>query len=108
MAIPALIIAGLALVAAASGLIVFFVLRQTAETNARLNQEMRDAFAALSRDALRETNASLLQTADQTLRARQEAIDNLLGPVRDTLDKVQQQVVRADRDREGSFRAVKE
>jgi len=108
MAIPALIIAGLALVAAASGLIVFFVLRQTAETNARLNQEMREAFAALSRDALRETNASLLQTADQTLRARQEAIDNLLGPVRETLDKVQQQVVRADRDREGSFRAVKE
>jgi DNA recombination protein RmuC len=111
MTLPAPILAGvIALVAvvAAASVIVFFVLRQSAQTAARLNQEMRDAFAALSRDALRDTNASLLQTAEQTLRARQEAIDELIKPVRDTLDKVQQQVVRADRDREGSYRAVKE
>src|SRR6188474_1580758 len=108
MTLPALILAGIVAVVAASSIVVFFVLRQSARTAAQLNQEMRDAFAALSRDALRDTNATLLQTADQTLRARQEAIDELIKPVRDTLDKVQQQVVRADRDREGSYRAVKE
>ena len=74
----------------------------------QMGDQMRDAFATLSRDALRDTNSTLLQTADQALRARQDAIDEMLKPVRETLDKVQAQVVRADRDREGSFRAVKE
>jgi DNA recombination protein RmuC len=77
-------------------------------SGAAMRDQMRESFAALSRDALRETNTSLLETADHTLRARQDAIDEMLKPVRDTLDKVQAQVVRADRDREGSFRAVKE
>ncbi len=108
MTLPALIIAGVVAAAAASGIVVFLLLRQSARATIQVHQEMRDAFAALSRDALRDTNASLLQTADQTLRARQEAIDELIKPVRDTLDKVQQQVVRADRDREGSYRAVRE
>lgn len=115
MTLPALILAAIVAAVAASAIVVFLVLRHSARTSAQMNQEMRDAFAALSRDALRDSsasllqsNASLLQTAEQTLRARQEAIDELIKPVRDTLDKVQQQVVRADRDREGSFRAVKE
>lgn len=82
--------------------------RTSVEAQTQMQAQMRDAFAALSRDALRETNTSLLETADHTLRARQEAIDEMLRPVRETLDKVQAQVVRADRDREGSFRAVKE
>jgi DNA recombination protein RmuC len=104
----ALIIAGVIAAAAAAGLVAFFVLRQSARATAQVHQEMRDAFAALSRDALRDTNASLLQTADQTLRARQEAIDELIKPVRETLDKVQRQVVQADKEREGSYRAVRE
>lgn len=108
MTLPALIIAGVIAAAAASGIVVFLLLRQSARATAHVHQEMRDAFASLSRDALRDTNASLLQTADQQLRARQEAIDELIKPVRETLDKVQQQVVRADRDREGSYRAVRE
>jgi DNA recombination protein RmuC len=82
--------------------------RTNTASQTQMQLQMRDAFAALSRDALRETNTSLLETADHTLRARQDAIDEMLKPVRETLDKVQAQVVRADRDREGSFRAVKE
>lgn len=102
------LIALFVLVAAIGAIGLIAVLRRSAAAHASLQQEMREAFALLSRDALRDTNASLLQTADQTLRARQEAIDELIKPVRDTLERVQQQVVRADRDREGSFRAVKE
>ena len=82
--------------------------RTNSAAQAQMQLQMRDAFAALSREALRETNTSLLETADHTLRARQDAIDAMLKPVRETLDKVQAQVVRADRDREGSFQAVKE
>jgi DNA recombination protein RmuC len=73
-----------------------------------LQARQRDTFAALSREALKDNSSLFLQTADQTLRARQEAIEDLLKPVRETLDKVQAQVVRADRDREGSFQAVKQ
>jgi len=75
---------------------------------AALREQMRESFASLSRDALRDTNTSLLHTADQTLRVREEAIDALVQPVRDALDKVQLQVARADRDREGSFQAVRQ
>jgi len=61
MTVPALLIAVLVAITAASAIIVFAVLRRSARNAAEINQEMREAFALLSRDALRETNASLLQ-----------------------------------------------
>lgn len=61
------------------------------ESHARL----RESFAALSQDALRENRSDFVQRAEA-----------LLKPMRETLDKVQTQVASADRDREGSFRAV--
>jgi DNA recombination protein RmuC len=57
--------------------------------------QLRDAFAAVSQDALRENRQDFLQNADA-----------LLAPVRDTLNKVQAQLVDVDKAREGSFRAV--
>lgn len=95
-------------VLAGAGLGVLLAQRLNVRANDAMREEMRNSFAALSQDALRNSNATLLQTADQTLRARQDAITEMLRPVRETLDKVQAQVVRADRDREGSFTAVKE
>ena len=62
-----------------------------AESQARL----RESFAALSQDALRDNRAEFVQRAEA-----------LLQPMRETLNKVQQQVASADKDREGSFRAV--
>jgi DNA recombination protein RmuC len=61
------------------------------ESHARL----KESFAALSQDALRDNRTDFVQRAEA-----------LLKPMRDTLDKVQTQVASADRDREGSFRAV--
>lgn len=66
--------------------------RQTLEAS---HDRLREAFAALSQDALRDNRSDFVQRAEA-----------LLKPMRDTLDKVQAQVVSADRDREGSFRAV--
>ena len=68
--------------------------------------QVRDAFATLSREALKENSATFLQTADQALRTRQDSIDALLRPMRETLDRVQTQIAAADREREGSFRQV--
>ena len=64
-----------------------------ADAQARL----RDTFAALSKDALKENRQDFLYTAD-----------TLLKPVRETLDKVQTQLASVDKEREGSFRAVAE
>ena len=57
--------------------------------------QLREAFAALSHDALRQNRQDFLQHAGA-----------LFQPVKDTLTKVQDQLVVVDRAREGSFRAV--
>ncbi len=57
--------------------------------------QLREAFAALSQDALRQNRQDFLQNAG-----------DLLQPVRETLDKVQDQLVSVDKAREGSFRTV--
>ena len=62
-----------------------------AETQSRL----RESFAALSQDALRENRTEFVQRAEA-----------LLQPMRETLGRVQTQVASADREREGSFKAV--
>ncbi len=57
--------------------------------------QLRETFASLSKDALKENRQDFLHNADA-----------LLKPVRDTLDRVQSQLVAVDKEREGSFRAV--
>ena len=90
------------------GLGVLIAQRMQARATDAMREEMRGAFAALSQDALRQNHSTLLESATESLRARQDAIDEILKPVRDTLTRVQSQVAQADRDREGSFRAVRE
>jgi DNA recombination protein RmuC len=57
--------------------------------------QLRDTFASLSKDALKENRHEFLQNAD-----------SLLKPMREALDRVQSQMTSVDREREGSFRAV--
>src|SRR5262249_50464490 len=73
-------------------------MRTTEEQRALLAQaqsQLRDTFASLSKDALKENRQEFLQNAD-----------SLLSPVRDTLAKVQIQLTDVDKAREGSYRAV--
>ena len=56
---------------------------------------LRDTFATVSRDALKENRQDFLQNAGQ-----------LLQPMRETLDRVQAQLASVDKEREGSFRQV--
>lgn len=65
------------------------------EATRKASEEQKIAFAAMSRDALRENRQDFLQNADA-----------LLKPVRETLDKVQSQLAAVDKEREGSFRAL--
>jgi DNA recombination protein RmuC len=73
-------------------------LRAVDDQRALLGQtqtEVRETFAALSRDALRDNRTDFLQTADA-----------LLSPVRETLGRVQSQLVDVDKAREGTHQAV--
>jgi len=63
---------------------------------AQTQTQLREAFGALSREALRENRADFVQHAE-----------NLLKPVRETLARVQTQLAQVDNAREGSYRDVK-
>src|SRR6186713_1263569 len=57
--------------------------------------QLRETFAALSQDALRENRQDFLRNADA-----------MLGPVKHTLERVQGQLADVDKAREGSYREV--
>ena len=57
--------------------------------------QLREAFAALSRDALKDNRQDFLHNANA-----------LLNPVKETLNRVQNQLADVDKAREGSFREV--
>lgn len=53
-------------------------------------QKLSEAFKALSADALKATSDQFFEMADRTFRARQESIEGLVQPVRETLDQYRQ------------------
>jgi DNA recombination protein RmuC len=87
--------------------------RLLGETEVRL----REAFQALSAEALRQNNESFLalaqtrlgQVREQTaaeLDARQQAIEALVKPVRETLVRVDEQIRRVEKERHGHYDAI--
>jgi len=78
---------------------------------------LRDAFKALSADALRESNESFLALAKVRLGAERElttseldkrtqAIDALVKPVADTLGKVDAQLREVEKERRGHYESI--
>lgn len=76
--------------------------------------KMREAFAALSSDVLTQQSASFLQLAaekfgvlraqaDGDLVTRQQAIDSLVKPLKESLDKYDSQVQAMEATRAGAF-----
>jgi DNA recombination protein RmuC len=85
----------------------------------RASEELRNAFKAMAADALKSNNSSFLVIAQETLKrfqseaqgdltARQKAVADLVAPVRESLDKVDekiQQMEVARGDAYGELRA---
>ena len=69
--------------------------RQSLDDQRAALTQAREAFAALSKDALRENRTDFLENADA-----------LFKPMRETLDKVQTQLGDVDLRRERSYGAV--
>ncbi len=77
-------------------------------------QKLSDAFKALSADALRSNNQSFLELAKATLEkfqagakgdldSRQKAIDQLVKPLKESLEKVDAKVAELEKARAGAY-----
>lgn len=92
--------------------------RAAADERSRVEAEaehrLREAFAALAGDALKNNNAAFAElaaarlatakaNADGDLAQRQQAIEGMVGPLRESLDRVQQQLNAVERERAGSY-----
>jgi DNA recombination protein RmuC len=86
---------------------------------AEAQQKLSDAFKALAADALKTNNQSFLELAKATLEKfqesakgdldkRQQAIGELVKPVRESLDKVDEKIRQLETAREGAYRGLRE
>lgn len=115
----AAMLAAAALVLVAIGFAVgAFVTRAALRRGAQGDTAFRDAFKALSADALRENNESFLALAKERLgkerelttaelARREQAIDALVKPVTETLGKVDAQLREVEKDRRGQHDSIK-
>jgi DNA recombination protein RmuC len=96
--------------------------KQTAEKLAVLNeaqQKLSDAFKALAGEALKSNNQSFLELAKATLERfqeaakgdldkRQQAIGDLVTPVKQSLEKVDEKIRELEKSREGAYQGLRE
>jgi len=96
--------------------------KQAEEKLAVLNeaqQKLSDAFKALAGEALKSNNQQFLQLAKATLESfqeaargdlekRQQAIDGLVKPVRESLEKVDTKIQALEKAREGAYQGLRE
>ncbi len=85
----------------------------------RATEELAEKFKALSRDALRDNNQSFLQLAHTTLEKfqegargdleyRQKAIDQLVQPLKESLEKVDGKIGALEKERAGAYSELRE
>jgi len=81
-------------------------------------EELSEKFKALSRDALKDNNQSFLQLAQSTLEkyqenakgdleSRQKAIDQLIEPLKKSLDKVDVKIGEIEKERVGAYAGLR-
>ena len=69
----------------------------------RIKTEMENAFKALAADALKGANEQFLGLANRQFDAKQQSIDALLQPVKETLGKLNDQTQQLEVKREGAY-----
>jgi DNA recombination protein RmuC len=82
-------------------------------------KKLADAFNALSSDALRKNNQAFLELARETLEGynkeakgelekRQQAIDGLVSPLKDSLQKVDEHIKEMEKERTSAYAGLSE
>ena len=89
------------------------------ESFQRVSTDLAEKFKALSRDALKDNNQEFLNLARATLERfqatakgdleqRQQAIDQLVKPLRDSLEKVDGKIGEIEKARAGAYAELRE
>jgi DNA recombination protein RmuC len=73
---------------------------------AQARNDLADTFKALAADALQNTNKQFLALATEKFEAKQQAIDTLLKPVKETLVKLDEQTRHLESKREGAYKEL--
>ena len=87
--------------------------------NERAAEDLQKSFKALAADALQSNNTSFLQIAQETLKrfqgeasrdleTRQKAVADLVGPVRESLDKVDAQIQQMEKERIDAYGGLRQ
>jgi DNA recombination protein RmuC len=85
----------------------------------RATDELREAFQALASDALKSNNQSFLQLAKASLEkfqseakgdleARQKAVETLVAPIKDSLNRVDSQIQQMEKERSHAYGTLTE
>src|SRR5262245_44866852 len=85
----------------------------------QIEERLNDVFQALSAEALRANNQSFLDLAKTTLERfqseakgdleqRQKAVENLVAPIKETLDRYDQQIQAIERSRSEAYVSLRE
>jgi len=69
---------------------------------------LSDAFAALSAEALRQNSDSFLTLAKTDFSSRQEAISNVVTPLKESLANVDNKIRELEAQREGAYRGLQQ
>jgi DNA recombination protein RmuC len=88
--------------------------QERSESFKRVTEELAEKFKALSRDALKDNNEEFLnlaratlekfqQTAKGDLEQRRQAIDQLVKPLKESLEKVDGKIAEMERIRAGAY-----
>src|ERR1041385_4174329 len=92
---------------------------ERSESFKRVTEELAEKFKALSRDALKDNNQEFLNLARATLEKfqvsakgeleqRQQAIDQLVKPLKDSLEKVDGKIGELEKARAGAYAELRE
>src|SRR5687767_15794 len=93
--------------------------QERSESFKQASEELAQKFKALSRDALKDNNQSFLElakanlekiqeTAKGDLELRRNAIDELVKPLKDSLEKVDGRIVELEKARAGAYSELRE
>jgi len=93
--------------------------QERSEAFKKVTEELAEKFKALSRDALKDNNASFLDLARATLERfqtsakgdleqRQQAIDQLVRPLKESLEKVDGKISEIEKARAGAYAELRE
>src|SRR5882672_10466836 len=93
--------------------------QERSESFKRVTEELAEKFKALSRDALKDNNQSFLdlaratlekfqETAKGDLELRQKAIDQLVKPLKESLEKVDGKIGEMEKTRAGAYAELRE